>query len=134
MEESKMEKNEQEEENQTQIMMGVGKSARFAKVGKVKLLIKDETYETYANGLTVLHVSPMEFRLIFYDASFGDEEGPIGVVKSTVFVSPELIRPIIKALETNLKTYEDKFGKIEERKAPEELLAKMEKFEGKPKK
>lgn len=135
MEESKMEKNEKEEENQTEITMDVGKPARIAKAGKVKLLIKDETYETYANGLTVLHVSPMEFRLNFYDASFGDEEGrPIGVVKSTVTVSPELIRPIIKALETNLKSYEDKFGKIEERKAPEELLAKMEKFEGEPKK
>ena len=129
-----MEKNEQEEENQTQITIDAKKPARITKVGKVKLLIKDETYETYANGLTVLHVSPMEFRLNFYDASFGDEEGPIGFVKSTVIVSPELIRPIIKALETNLKSYEDKFGKIEKRKAPEELLAKMEKFEGKPKK
>lgn len=129
-----MEKNEQEEENQTQIMMDLEKPARIAKVGKVKLLIKDQTYETYANGVTVLHASPMEFRLNFYDASFGDEEGAIGVVKSTVIVSPELIRPIIKALEINLKSYEDKFGKIEERKVPEELLAKMEKFEGKPKK
>ena len=121
------------EENQTKIEMDIEKTARIIKVGNVRLLIKNETYETYANGLTVLHTSPMEFRLNFYDVSFGDEEGPIGVVKSTVIVPPELIRQIIKALETNLKSYEDNFGKIEQRKAPEELLAKMEKFEGKTK-
>lgn len=98
---------------------------RASKIGDARLLIKDDTDERYANGMTVLYTSLSEFRLRFYDVSFGDEKGPIGVVKSIIIVNPVLIRKIIGALETNLKSYEEKFGKIEEAKDSKESLAKI---------
>ena len=126
----KMEEIEPEKETQIKIGMNFEKPARITKVENVKLLIKDDTHETYANGLTVLHTSPMEFRLNFYDVSFGDEDGPIGIVKSTIIVPPTLIRQIIKALETNLKNYEDSFGKIQEIEVKKEKLAKIDELKG----
>ena len=125
----KMEEIEPEKETQFKIGMNLEKPARITKVENVKLLIKDDTHETYANGLTVLHTSPTEFRLNFYDVSFGDEEGPVGIVKSTVIVNPSLLRKIIVALETNLKSYEDRFGKIEDPKELDKPLAEIQKME-----
>jgi len=116
-------------QDKTKIEIKTDKPARISKIGNIKLLIKDETNEIYANGMTVIHTSPLEFRLHFYDVSFGDEEGPLGIVKSIVMVNPSLIREIIKALETNLKTYEDQFGKIEETKNFEKHLAEIKKVE-----
>lgn len=117
------------EQEKTIIEIKADKPIRISKIGNTKLLIKDETNEVYANGMTVLHSSPLEFRLHFYDVGFGDEEGPLGIVKSIVVVNPSLIREIIKALETNLKTYEDTFGKIEEKNNLKEHLAEIKKAE-----
>jgi len=39
-----------------------------------------------------------------------------------VITSPGHLKRIIKALEENLKNYEEKFGKIEEAKEPETKL------------
>lgn len=120
---------EEIEQDKTIIEIKADKPARISKIGTTKLIIKDETNEVYANGMTVLHTSPLEFRLHFYDVSFGDDEGPLGIVKSIVMVNPSLIREIIKALEINLKTYEDKFGKIEEPKNLEGYLAEVKNAE-----
>ena len=79
---------EQNKQSDVNIQMKLNKPGRLSKIGDVKLIVDDNTTETYANGLTVLYTSPMEFRLNFYDVSFGDEEGPIGIVKSTVIDPP----------------------------------------------
>ena len=120
---------EQNKQSDVNIQMKLNKPGRLSKIGDVKLIVDDNTTETYANGLTVLYTSPMEFRLNFYDVSFGDEEGPIGIVKSTVIVHPSFLRKMIAALETNLKSYEDRFGKIEDPKESAKVLAEVQKME-----
>lgn len=120
---------EQNKQGNVHIQKNLNKPGRISKIGDVKLIVDDNTTETYANGLTVLHTSPTEFRLNFYDVSFGDEEGPVGIVKSTVIVNPSLLRKIIVALETNLKSYEDRFGKIEDPKELDKPLAEIQKME-----
>ena len=120
---------EQNKQSDVNIQMKLNKPGRLSKIGDVKLIVDDNTTETYANGLTVLYTSPMEFRLNFYDVSFGDEEGPIGIVTSTVIVHPSLLRKMIAALETNLKSYEDRFGKIEDPKESAKVLAEVQKME-----
>lgn len=120
---------EQNKQSNVNIQKILNKPGRLSKIGDIKLIVDDNTTETYANGLTVLHTSPTEFRLNFYDVSFGDEEGPVGIVKSTVIVNPSLLRKIIAALETNLKNYEDRFGKIEDPKELDKPLAEIQKME-----
>lgn len=121
-----MEEVEPVEEKKIEIGMEFEKSSKISKVNNVKLLEKDDTHEAYANGLTVLHTNSMEFRLNFYDVSFSDDEGPIGVVKSKIIVPPTLIKQIIKALETNMKSYEDTFGKIPEIEFRKDKLGKID--------
>ncbi len=125
MEEKEQKEEQSEKKTMTEIMFELKKPMRASKIGGVRLLVRDDTDEIYANGMTVLYTSPTEFRLHFYDVTYGDDKGPIGVVKSIVILNPVLIRKIIGALETNLKSYEEKFGKIEESKIPAEPLAKV---------
>lgn len=122
------------DEKNVKIGMDFEKPSRITKVENIKLIIKDDTHEAYANGLVVLHTSPMEFRLNFYDVSFSDDEGPLGIVKSTILVPPVLIRQMIKALEMNLKQYENNFGEIREVEIPKDKLNKITKFEAVTKK
>jgi hypothetical protein len=120
MEQSKVENSSAEIEFQFE------KHAKIVEVKNTKLMIKDGVYETYANGMTIFHTSPTEFRLNFYDACFADEKGQhVGIVKSVIIVHPSLIEKIIDALKTDLKTYEDRFGKINCAIHSNELLSKI---------
>jgi hypothetical protein len=67
----------------------------------------------YANMLQILHTKE-EFVLDFLNVF-----PPTGTLNSRVVLSPGHFKRMIKAMEENLKKYEEKFGKVEEAKAKE---------------
>ena len=66
----------------------------------------------YANFMKVTH-SKEEFIL-----DFANVIPPAGIITARVITSPGHLKRIIRALENNLRLYEDKFGKIEVAEAP----------------
>lgn len=67
----------------------------------------------YSNMMQILHAKE-EFVLDFLNAF-----PPTGTLNSRVIVSPGHFKRMVRAMEENLKKYEDQFGKIEEASAPE---------------
>jgi len=83
---------------------------------EIKIKIGDnELKGAYANLMRVMHTKE-EFVLDFANVVFPQEGG---IVTARVITSPGHLKRIIRALEENLKRYEEKFGKIEEAKEPE---------------
>jgi len=83
---------------------------------EIKIKIGDnELKGVYANLMRVMHTKE-EFVLDFANVVFPQEGG---IVTARVITSPGHLKRIIRALEENLKRYEEKFGKIEEAKEPE---------------
>ncbi|MCK4520380.1 DUF3467 domain-containing protein [Candidatus Parcubacteria bacterium] len=81
---------------------------------QIQIKAKDEDIKgVYSNLMQVVHTKE-EFILDFFLAS-----PPQGVLSSRVIMSPGHVKRMLKAFEENLKKYEDKFGKIEEAKAPD---------------
>jgi len=72
---------------------------------------------SYANHMIVLHTRE-EFIMDFIMAS-----PPAGNVTARVITSPGHMKRIIRALEDNVKKYEEKFGEIKEAKAPKGFIA-----------
>jgi len=68
----------------------------------------------YANAMGISH-SKEEFVLDFLNIYPWQRAG---VVNSRVITSPGHMKRIYKAMEENIKKYEEKFGKIEEAKSP----------------
>ena len=66
----------------------------------------------YANNMVVAHTKE-EFIMDFIMVA-----PPSGTVISRVISSPGHMKRIIRALQTNLKAYEDKFGEIREAEEP----------------
>lgn len=82
---------------------------------QLNIKIDDKTLKgVYANAMGVSH-SKEEFVLDFMNIYPWQRTG---VVTARVITSPGHIKRIYRALEDNLKKYEDKHGKIEEAKAP----------------
>ena len=76
---------------------------------EIKIKIGDsEMKGVYANFMRVTH-SKEEFTL-----DFANVVPPTGIITARVITSPGHFKRIIKALENNLRLYEEKFGKIEE--------------------
>ncbi len=67
----------------------------------------------YSNLMRIIHTKE-EFILDFFMAS-----PPQGVLSSRIIMSPGHAKRMIKALEENIKKYEEQFGKIEEAKGME---------------
>jgi len=88
-------------------MPGNGKEIQI-KIGE------NELKGVYANMMRVFH-TPEEFILEFLNVF-----PPSGVVTARVVVSPQHLKRIVRALEENLKRYEEKFGKIKEIKSDKE--------------
>ena len=81
---------------------------------QIQIKAKDEDIKgVYSNLMQIVHTKE-EFILDFFLAS-----PPQGVLSSRVIMSPGHVKRMLKAFEENLKKYEDKFGKIEEAKAPD---------------
>ncbi|MFA5076715.1 MAG: DUF3467 domain-containing protein [Patescibacteria group bacterium] len=66
----------------------------------------------YANLMQVSHTKE-EFMMMFANIA-----GLSGRVVGKIITSPGHLKRIIKALQENLKMYEDKFGSIQEAEAP----------------
>ncbi len=82
---------------------------------KINIKIDDATMKgAHANAMGVSH-SKEEFVLDFMNIYPWQQTG---VVTSRVITSPGHVKRIYKALEDNIKKYEEKFGKIEEAQAP----------------
>ncbi len=82
---------------------------------QINIKIDDTTMKgVHANAMGVSHAKE-EFVLDFMNIYPWQRTG---VVTARVITSPGHIKRIYKALEENIKKYEDKFGKIEEAKAP----------------
>ena len=92
-----------------------GDSSEEPQRQKVKLNVDDELkHGTYANFLIVSH-SPHEFTMDFCQLLPGDgsEEVHADVV-SRIKIPPTVAGKVIRALNTNLNNYEDKFGNVKE--------------------
>jgi len=69
----------------------------------------------YSNVMQILHTKE-EFVLDFLNVF-----PPTGTLNSRVIVSPGHFKRMMKAMEENLKKYENQFGKIEESEAPQPI-------------
>jgi hypothetical protein len=82
---------------------------------KVRLNVEDELkHGVYANFLIVSH-SPHEFTLDFCQLLPADGSGQVRAdVVSRVKIPPTVVGKVIRALNTNLNNYEDKYGNVKE--------------------
>jgi hypothetical protein len=81
---------------------------------QLQIKAKDEDLKgKYSNLMQIVHTKE-EFILDFFLAS-----PPQGVLTTRVIMSPGHVKRMLKALEENIKKYEDKFGKLKEAKTPQ---------------
>lgn len=82
---------------------------------RVSIKVDDEErFGTYANFLVVSH-SAHEFTLDFCQIMPGGEAGQVQAeVVSRVKIAPTMVGKVIRALNTNMTGYEDKFGMVRE--------------------
>ncbi len=73
----------------------------------------DEKYGTYANFLVVSH-SAHEFTLDFCQTVPSPDGTARAEVVSRVKVAPTMVGKIIRALNTNMTNYEDRYGLVKE--------------------
>lgn len=84
---------------------------------QIKIRASNEDLKgAYSNLMQVFHLKE-EFVLDFFLSA-----PPGGMLASRVIISPKHLKRMIKALRENLERYEEKFGKIEEVKIPEEKI------------
>lgn len=80
---------------------------------QVRVVVGDDMkHGTYANFLVVTH-GPHEFTLDFCQLLPSGEQGVVNAdVTARVRVAPTMVGQILRALNTNLSNYEDKFGDV----------------------
>ena len=84
---------------------------------KIKIRARNEDLKgAYSNLMQVFHTKE-EFVLDFFLAS-----PPEGILTSRVIMSSGHLKRMIKALQENVKKYEEKFGKIDEAEAPQKNI------------
>ena len=84
---------------------------------QINIKIDDATLKgAHANAMGISHAKE-EFVLDFMNIFPWQK---VGVVTSRVITSPGHMKRIYRAMEENIKKYEDKFGKIEEAQSPQE--------------
>lgn len=84
---------------------------------QIQIKANDEKLKgEYSNAVQILHTKE-EFVLDFLNIF-----PPTGTLNSRVILSPGHFKRMIKAMEENLKKYEDQFGKIEESEAPSQNI------------
>jgi len=84
---------------------------------QIQIKADDQTAKgAYANNLVISH-SKEEFILDFMNIF-----PPQGALLARIFTSPGHAKRIQKALEENIKNYENKFGKISESEIPQQNI------------
>ena len=87
---------------------------------QIHIKINDDILEgRYANVVHIQHTKE-EFVLDFFMVAV-----PAGILASRVIMSPGHLKRTIRALEDNIKKYEEKFGKIEEAEEKKEVGFKI---------
>jgi len=81
---------------------------------QIQIKAKDDDLKgNYSNLMQIFHTRE-EFLLDFFLIS-----PPTGVLASRVVMSPGHLKRMIKALQENVRKYEEKFGEIKEAEIPE---------------
>ena len=85
------------------------------KQSKINIKVDDDRkFGVYANFLVVSH-SAHEFTLDFCQVMPGSEQGKVQAeVVTRVKIAPTMVGKVIRALNTNMTSYEDKFGMVNE--------------------
>ncbi len=77
-----------------------------------KIIVSDEAKKgTYSNVMRVAH-SPFEFTFDFGTMPIGPEDAGTMTVYNRIIMSPSHAKIMLNALGDNIKTFEEKFGKI----------------------
>lgn len=116
--------NEKEEKILKQVVFTDDKGNK-KKIGVKLPNLEDMPEGKYSNYVLVTH-GPDEFTLNFAKINFPSTLDQAANLKnitlnivSRIVVSPTLIKPLKKAIETNIRGYESTFGYIQERKINE---------------
>lgn len=82
---------------------------------KIEISVDDDLkHGVYANFLVVSH-SPHEFTLDFCQILPGGRDGKVKAeVVTRLKIAPTMVGKVIRALNTNMTGYEDKFGMVKE--------------------
>ncbi len=82
---------------------------------QIQIAVNDQIkHGVYANFLVVSH-SAHEFTLDFCQVMPGGEPGRVNAeVVSRVKIAPTMVGKVIRALNTNMTSYEDKFGLVKD--------------------
>jgi len=80
---------------------------------QIRVVVDDDAkHGAYANFLVVSH-GPHEFTLDFCQLLPSGEQGRVNAeVVSRVRVAPTMVGQVLRALNTNLSNYEEKFGSV----------------------
>jgi hypothetical protein len=80
---------------------------------QVQVVVPDEVkHGEYANFLVVTH-GPHDFTLDFCQLLPSGEQGVVNAeVTSRVRIAPTMVGQVLRALNTNLSNYEEKFGSV----------------------
>ena len=83
---------------------------------QVQIKASDEKLKgEYSNVMQILHTKE-EFVLDFMNVF-----PPTGTLNSRIILSPGHLKRMVKAMEENLKKYENDFGQIEEAESPKAI-------------
>ncbi len=85
------------------------------KTEKLEIQLDEETAQGVYTNLMVVNHNETEFALDFI---YVQPQGNRAKVRSRVITSPSHIRGLIRALEKNLSSYEEKFVKDEDKESP----------------
>lgn len=80
---------------------------------QIRVVVDDEVkHGTYSNFLVVSH-GPHEFTLDFCQLLPSGEQGSVNAeVISRIKIAPTMVGQVLRALNTNLSNYEEKFGSV----------------------
>ncbi len=80
---------------------------------QIRVVVDDEVkHGEYANFLVVTH-GPHDFTLDFCQLLPSGEQGVVNAeVTSRVKIAPTMVAQVLRALNTNLTNYEEKFGDV----------------------
>lgn len=92
---------------------GTGGGEPSRQQAQIRVVVDDEVkHGEYANFLVVTH-GPHDFTLDFCQLLPSGEQGIVNAeVTSRVRIAPTMVGQVLRALNTNLSNYEDKFGDV----------------------
>jgi hypothetical protein len=87
---------------------------------QIQIDLDEVTAQGMYCNLVLINHTDAEFIL---DFAFLQPSAPQARVRARVLSSPRHTKRLLRALETNLQRYEERFGKIEEMATPDQLVS-----------